>query len=177
MFEHPAGKNRPVESPAVCLEHGKAEPRAAIPYEIKPIDSVTDNPETQELCRMLGTGQINQRAAQVAVWHYNNSMSWHYLAGKATPVCRWHQPALFQPQEIRGGMNWAPWPPRWRSSGNSRSNSARFNTSTARHEISSLPALAFYRAFSWRLKAVGFCSHGYTPENFLPLRFRIFLLA
>ena len=45
----------------VCLEHGKAEPREAIPYEIKPLETVTTNPGVRELCQMLGNGQLNQR--------------------------------------------------------------------------------------------------------------------
>ena len=66
----------------VCLEHGKAEPRAAIPYEIKPIESFTQKPGVKELCQMLGTGKIDQRAAQAAAWHLSNGMSWQELAAK-----------------------------------------------------------------------------------------------
>ena len=40
--------------PTVCLEHGKAEPRPTVPYEIRPLESFTNRPAVKELCRMLG---------------------------------------------------------------------------------------------------------------------------
>jgi hypothetical protein len=64
---------------SVCLDHGKPDPRPAIPYEIKPLASVTDKPEVDALCGMLGHGQISQRAAQAAAWHFENDMSWDEL--------------------------------------------------------------------------------------------------
>ena len=36
----------------------------------------------QELCKLLGTGQINQRAAQAAAWHLANHLTWEQLAAK-----------------------------------------------------------------------------------------------
>jgi hypothetical protein len=68
--------------PTVCLEYGKAEPRPTTPYQIRPIQNVTDNTAVRELCQMLGTGQIRQRVAQAAAWHLANNMSWEELAGK-----------------------------------------------------------------------------------------------
>jgi hypothetical protein len=88
----------------VCLEHGKREPRAAIPYEIKPIESFTDKPAVQELCRMLGTGQVNQRAAQAAAWNLSNNMSWQELAAKRLQHANGTSEPYFSPQEIKAGM-------------------------------------------------------------------------
>ena len=105
MFNLPPEKIGQLKVATACLEHGKAEPRAAIPYEIKPIDSVTSNPETKELCRMLGTGQVSQRAAQVAIWHYNNNISWQDLAAKQLRFADGTSQPYFSPQEIRVGMN------------------------------------------------------------------------
>ncbi|NQT17582.1 MAG: hypothetical protein HQ582_32810 [Planctomycetes bacterium] len=65
---------------SVCLDHGKPDPRPAMPYAIKPLASVTDKPEVDALCGMLGRGQIDQRAAQAAAWHFLNDMSWEDLA-------------------------------------------------------------------------------------------------
>jgi hypothetical protein len=90
--------------PAVCLEHGKPEPRASIPYTIKPIEQVTDKPEVIEVCRMLGKGQINQRAAQVAAWHLNNNMSWQQLAAKRVKHANGTSEPYFSPLEIKAGM-------------------------------------------------------------------------
>ena len=87
----------------VCLEHGKKDPRPGVPYVIKPIEQFTDRPQVQELCRMLGYGDVSQRAAQVAAWHLNNDMSWQELKAKFIkrgPV--FYQ--YFSPMELRGGM-------------------------------------------------------------------------
>jgi hypothetical protein len=89
----------------VCLEHGKAEPRAAVPYEIKPLDSFTAKPGVHELCEMLGSGRINQRAAQAAAWHLNNGMSWQELAAKRLRFANGTSQPYFSPQEIQSGMS------------------------------------------------------------------------
>lgn len=72
--------------PAVCLEHGKPNPRPAIPYRIKPIAEATDKPEVRALCGMLGRGEISQRSAQAAAWHLNNEMSWDQLRAKRAQI-------------------------------------------------------------------------------------------
>ncbi len=68
----------------VCLEHGKKEPTQTVPYEIRPIDSFTTDAKVQELCKLLGTGEINQKAAQAAAWHLANHMTWEQLMDKKT---------------------------------------------------------------------------------------------
>jgi len=82
FFNVAPGKAIKVKVPVVCLEHGKADPRPKIPYEIKPLEKVTDKPQVVELCAMLGSGEIDQRSAQVAAWHLQNEMSWEELANK-----------------------------------------------------------------------------------------------
>jgi len=72
--------------PAVCLEHGKPNPRPAKPYRIAPIAEATDKPEVASLCGMLGRGEISQRAAQAAAWHLNNDMSWEQLRAKRAQI-------------------------------------------------------------------------------------------
>lgn len=67
--------------PAVCLDYGKPTPRPKMRYELKPIEDVSDKAEVQELCRMLGHGQVSQRAAQAAAWHLMGDMTWEQLAG------------------------------------------------------------------------------------------------
>ncbi len=66
----------------VCLEHGKREPSRHMKYELKPLESVTSSPEVQMLCELVGSGAVDQDAAQAAVWHYNNGLSWEELANK-----------------------------------------------------------------------------------------------
>lgn len=71
-----------VKLDVVCLEHGKKDPNARIPYEIKPIEDFTSDARVQEVLVMLGEGKLPQRAAQAAAWHYTNDMSWEELAAK-----------------------------------------------------------------------------------------------
>lgn len=68
----------------VCLEYGKPEPKAKIPYQLKPIDEVTDKPGVRELCRLMGRSDVTQRAAQAAVWHLNNAKTWEDLRDMKT---------------------------------------------------------------------------------------------
>lgn len=66
----------------VCLEHGKADPKPTVPYELRPIESFTSKPGVRELCSLLANGRIDQHTAQAAAWHLNNDMSWEELAAK-----------------------------------------------------------------------------------------------
>jgi hypothetical protein len=66
----------------VCLEHGKQDPAAHIPYEIRPVESFSKDPQVKELLTVLGQGQLDQQAAQAAAWHFANGMSWDELAAK-----------------------------------------------------------------------------------------------
>jgi hypothetical protein len=104
MFNVPPEAVGKLNVPTVCLDHGKREPRAAIPYEIKPIESYTTKPGVRELCQMLGNGQISRRAAQAAAWHLNNDMTWEQLAAKRLHRASGLFQPYFDPQEIQAGM-------------------------------------------------------------------------
>jgi len=104
MFNIPPEKVAKFKLPTVCLEHGKRDPKPTMKYEIKPIEAFTDKAEVQELCRMLGAGQLNQRAAQVAAWHLSNDMSWQELAGKQVRFANGTARPYFSRQEIQAGM-------------------------------------------------------------------------
>lgn len=104
MFCVPPEKVGKFKVPAVCLEHGKEDPRAAIPYEIKPIESFTKKSGVRELCEMLGQGQLNQRAAQAAAWHLNNDMSWQQIAAKRIRHANGSSEPYFTPAELQVGM-------------------------------------------------------------------------
>jgi hypothetical protein len=82
FFNVPAEKMVDFKVPCVCLEHGKPEPRSTMTYEIRPLETVSDKPAVREVCEMLGRGLLNQRAAQAAMWHLNNNLSWEELAAK-----------------------------------------------------------------------------------------------
>ena len=75
--------------------------------ENRPIESVTVKPGVREVCRLLGTGQLNQRVAQAAIWHLNNDMSWQELAAKQIKPLVGDPYPYFQPNEIAGAMSLA----------------------------------------------------------------------
>ena len=104
MFSVPPEKIGKFKVPTVCLEHGKQEPRAAIPYEIKPLESFTTKPGVRELCEMIGSGQLDQRAAQAAAWHLNNDMSWQELAAKRLRHANGMSQPYFNRGEIQAGI-------------------------------------------------------------------------
>ena len=52
---------------------------------------------------MLGTSQLNQRAAQVAAWHLNNNMSWQELAAKRLEYANGTSRPYFSRQELQAG--------------------------------------------------------------------------
>lgn len=104
MFNVAAEKVGKFDVTTVCLEHGKAEPTAKMPYEIRPIEDVTTKPGVRELCESLGTGQIDQRAAQAAAWHLNNDMTWEQLATKAIRHINGVTEPYFTREQLRSAM-------------------------------------------------------------------------
>jgi hypothetical protein len=88
----------------VCLEHGKKEPAANVPYEIRPIDTFTSDPKVQELCKLLGTGELSQHAAQAAAWHLANHMTWEQLKDKKTHHLLGGNEIYFSAADIRSAM-------------------------------------------------------------------------
>jgi hypothetical protein len=90
--------------PTVCLEHGKAEPRSTMKYELRPIEEYSQDKALHEIGRMLGRGQISQRVAQVATWHLNSKMSFDQLARKELRFANGTRQPYFSAEEIRSGM-------------------------------------------------------------------------
>ncbi|HEX3870468.1 MAG TPA: hypothetical protein VHV77_08535, partial [Pirellulales bacterium] len=101
MFNVPAEKVGDFDVACACLEHGKPEPRSTMKYEIRPLVKVTDKPGVAEVCRLLGTGKVDQRVAQAALWHLNNNMSWEELAAKEMKPLIGEPYPYFQPQELQ----------------------------------------------------------------------------
>jgi len=85
----------------VCLEHGKPDPNPRIPYEIRPIESFTQDQRVIEVCRMLGRGELAQNVAQAATWHLGNGLSWDELAAKdRVKLSNGYTEKFFSPQEL-----------------------------------------------------------------------------
>jgi len=100
----PAEKTAKFKVPLVCLEHGKPDPRASVPYELKPIESFTQNTSVQQLCSMLGYGNLNQRVAQVAAWNLTDGMSFEQLAAKQLEVLGSPPQPYFSQQEVQAAV-------------------------------------------------------------------------
>jgi hypothetical protein len=88
----------------VCLEHGKKEPTAGVPYEIEPIATYTSDSNVQELCKLVGTGEVIQQAAQAAAWHLANRMTWQELIDKQTHHLLGGNEIYFTAADIRSAM-------------------------------------------------------------------------
>ena len=104
FFNVPPEKVGKLTTAAVCLEHGKKDPRPAIPYEIRRIEDCTDKAGVPELLAMLGTGRLSQRAAQAAAWHLQDGMSWQQLAAKRIRFAGGGSRPYFHPAEIQAAM-------------------------------------------------------------------------
>jgi hypothetical protein len=105
MFNVAPEKVGNLKATTVCLEHGKGEPKAQIPYTIKPLDEFTKKPEVHVLCNLLGDGQLSQRSAQAAAWHYSDGMSWEELAAKQIKHANGTTEPYFDRSELTTAMN------------------------------------------------------------------------
>jgi hypothetical protein len=107
FFNVPPEKVGQLRVATVCLEHGQPNPRPNIPYEIKPLEKVSNKPEVREVCRLLASGKVTQRVAQIAAWHFANNMTWQQLAAEQYRFANGGGVPWFSPQEIRAGMQLA----------------------------------------------------------------------
>ncbi|MBX3411403.1 MAG: hypothetical protein KF708_01705 [Pirellulales bacterium] len=91
----------------VCLEHGKDEPRPKMHYELRPLDTVNDDPRLRVLMREFGKGELDQRATQAAAWHIANGMSWEELAAKEIKRANGTREPYFSPEEMQTAVQMA----------------------------------------------------------------------
>jgi hypothetical protein len=78
-FNIPPEKVGEVRVDCVCLEYGKPNPRAAIPYKLVPTSSVASE-ATVAMLEEYGRGGYSHNAAQAAAWHLASGLSWEKLA-------------------------------------------------------------------------------------------------
>lgn len=100
FFNVPPEKLVQLKAPLVCLEHGKKEPNSAITYILKKVEEVASKPGVRELLELLGSGRLEQAAAQAAAWHLNNGMSWDELAAKAIERADGTRERYFDPRVL-----------------------------------------------------------------------------
>ncbi len=80
FFSIPPEKTVLVPYKAVCLEHGKPEPRPSMTYKLVKTEEFTQDPALQELLKLVARKQIPSSVAQAAAWHLSNEMSWEELS-------------------------------------------------------------------------------------------------
>ena len=85
LFSVAPGKTQRITVDLLCLDHGKEVPNSSNPYELVEADKyLKESPETIQLLKAFGTGELNRAASQAAVWHLNSKVSWDELAAKQT---------------------------------------------------------------------------------------------
>lgn len=85
LFSVAPGKTQRITVDLLCLDHGKEVPNSSNPYELVEADQyLKESPETIQLLKAFGTGELNRAASQAAVWHLNSKVSWEELAAKQT---------------------------------------------------------------------------------------------
>jgi len=105
MFNVAPDKVGKIKVAMVCLEHGKADPNPRVPYEIRPIESFTQDQRVAEICKMLGRGEVTQNAAQAAAWHFTDGLTWEQLAAKdRVKLSNGYTEKYFSPQELAVAM-------------------------------------------------------------------------
>ncbi len=104
FFNVPPEKVGKLKVECVCLEHGKDEHRAAIPYEITPLDEVSTEPRLKQVLKLLSSGKSSQRVAQIAAWHVANGMSWEELANKTIEPIGGAPEPYFSQEEMHSAM-------------------------------------------------------------------------
>ena len=100
-----------------------------MPYEIRPIETFTSDPKVQELCKLVGTGEVNQRAAQAAAWHLANHMTWEQLIDKKIHHLLGGDEIYFTQADIRVAMQITD-----RADENGRSPRQHTQSVVARHD-------------------------------------------
>jgi hypothetical protein len=82
FFSIPPEKTVQIPMTAVCLNHGKPEPKPKMTYRLIRLEEYTSDPVLQELLEMVGTGKLDPAVAQAATWNLTDKMSWEKLAAK-----------------------------------------------------------------------------------------------
>ena len=82
IFNIPPGRQGKININTVCLEHGKAEPRARMDYKVVPIETVTSDPEVLQIIQMMANDEITQKVAQAATWNQTDNLTWEYMLTK-----------------------------------------------------------------------------------------------
>ena len=81
-FTVAAGATLAVRVPTVCLEYGKREPTARMPYRLTALEKVSQDPKVALILGGLASGHLSQKVAQAAAWHLASGRTWEQLAAE-----------------------------------------------------------------------------------------------
>jgi hypothetical protein len=81
-FTVAAGATVAVKLPTVCLEYGKREPTARMPYRLTAFEKVSQDPKLALILGGLASGHVSQKVAQAAAWHLASGRTWEQLAAE-----------------------------------------------------------------------------------------------
>jgi hypothetical protein len=81
-FTVAAGATVAVKVPTVCLEYGKREPTARMPYRLTAFEKVSQDPKVALILGGLASGHLSQKVAQAAAWHLASGRTWEQLAAE-----------------------------------------------------------------------------------------------
>lgn len=81
-FTIAAGGTVAVKVPTVCLEYGKREPMARMPYKLTAFEKVSQDPKVALILGGLASGHLSQKVAQAAAWHLASGRTWEQLAAE-----------------------------------------------------------------------------------------------
>jgi len=81
-FTVAAGGTVAVKLPTVCLEYGKREPTARMPYRLTAFEQVSQDPKLALILGGLASGHLSQKVAQAAAWHIASGRTWEQLAAE-----------------------------------------------------------------------------------------------
>ena len=81
-FSIPPQKTRVLRVATVCLEYGKPEPAPRYPYKLVEMESFSSDPKLALVLERLGRGELPQKVAQAAAWHFSSGLSWERLAAE-----------------------------------------------------------------------------------------------
>jgi hypothetical protein len=82
FFSVPPQKTVQVPMKGVCLAHGKPDPRPRMTYKLVKLEDYTSDAALQEALNVFGSSDVDLQAAQAAVWHLTDKMSWQSLREK-----------------------------------------------------------------------------------------------
>jgi len=101
IFSIPPESVRELRVDSVCLEHGKPNPRSAVPYELVKFDEICKEPAVEALLTRYGQGGLDRDIVQAAAWNLANGLAWTELEKMTEPVAINAVKPVYTSQQLR----------------------------------------------------------------------------